>query len=71
MTSKNEIESLLFLMDDPDPFVQQSVESRLQELGEKAVPLLDEYRSEINGKEAKSRVNDVIHKLSNPGNGFY
>lgn len=64
MTSKTEIESLLFLMDDPDPFVQQSVESRLQELGEKAVPLLDEYRTEINGKEAKSRVNDVIHKLT-------
>lgn len=64
MTSKTEIESLLFLMDDPDPFVQQSVESRLQELGEKAVPLLDEYRMEIKGKEAKSRVNDVIHKLT-------
>jgi regulator of sirC expression with transglutaminase-like and TPR domain len=64
MTSKTEIESLLFLMDDPDPFVQQSVESRLQELGEKAVPLLDEYRSEISGEEAKSRVNDVIHKLT-------
>ena len=64
MTSKTEIESLLFLMDDPDPFVQQSVESRLQELGEKAVPLLDEYRSEINGEDAKNRVNDVIHKLT-------
>lgn len=64
MTSKTEIESLLFLMDDPDPFVQQSVESRLQELGEKAVPLLDEYRSELNGEDAKNRVNDVIHKLT-------
>lgn len=64
MTSKTEIESLLFLMDDPDPFVQQSVESRLQELGEKAVPLLDEYKSEINGEDAKNRVNDVIHKLT-------
>jgi regulator of sirC expression with transglutaminase-like and TPR domain len=64
MTSKTEIESLLFLMDDPDPFVQQSVESRLQELGEKAVPLLDEYRTEINGQDAKKRVNQVIHKLT-------
>jgi regulator of sirC expression with transglutaminase-like and TPR domain len=64
MTSKTEIESLLFLMDDPDPFVQQSVESRLQELGEKAVPLLDEYRSEVNEEDAKNRVNDVIHKLT-------
>jgi regulator of sirC expression with transglutaminase-like and TPR domain len=64
MTSKTEIESLLYLMDDPDPFVQQSVETRLQELGEKAVPLLDEYRSEVNGQDAKNRVNDVIHKLT-------
>jgi regulator of sirC expression with transglutaminase-like and TPR domain len=64
MTSKTEIESLLFLMDDPDPFVQQSVENRLQELGEKAVPLLDEYKAEIKEKEAKERVNEVIHKLT-------
>lgn len=64
MTSKSEIESLLFLMDDPDPFVQQSVENRLQELGERAVPILDEYRAELSGNEAKNRVNDVIHKLT-------
>ncbi len=64
MTSKTEIESLLFLMDDPDPYVQQSVENRLQELGEQAVPLLDEYRSEINSQEAKDRVNEVIHRLT-------
>jgi regulator of sirC expression with transglutaminase-like and TPR domain len=64
MTSKNEIESLLFLLEDPDPFVQQSVESRLQELGENAVPILDEYRMELNEKEAKDKVSDVIHKLT-------
>lgn len=64
MTSKTEIESLLFLMDDPDPFVQQSVETRLRELGEKAVPLLDQYRTEINSEETKTRVNNVIHKLT-------
>lgn len=64
MSSKAEIESLLFLMDDPDPFVQQSVENRLQELGENAVPLLDEYRSELKGTDEKERVNHVIHKLT-------
>lgn len=64
MTSKTEIESLLFLMDDPDPFVQQSVENRLQELGENAVPLLDEYRAEINSEDAKNKVNEIIHKLT-------
>lgn len=64
MTSKTEIESLLFLMDDPDPFIQKSVENRLFELGEQAVPLLDEFRAEIKETEAKERVNDVIHKLT-------
>jgi regulator of sirC expression with transglutaminase-like and TPR domain len=64
MTSKNEIESLLVLLDDPDPFVKQSVENRLQELGENAVPLLDEYRSELSERKAKDKVSDVIHKLT-------
>ena len=64
MTSKTEIESLLVLMDDPDPFVQESVQNRLQELGERAVPLLDEYRTEIKGKEAKDKISEVIHKLT-------
>lgn len=64
MTSKSEIESLLFLMDDPDPFVQKSVNSRLQELGERAVPLLDEYRSQLKEAETKQRVDQVIHSLT-------
>ena len=64
MTSKTEIKSLLFLMDDPDPFVQESVENRLQELGENAVPLLDEYKAEINSEDARKKVNEVIHKLT-------
>ncbi|MFD2531077.1 transglutaminase-like domain-containing protein [Gracilimonas halophila] len=64
MTSKTEIKSLLFLMDDPDPFVQESVENRLQELGENAVPLLDEYKAEINSEDARRKVNEVIHKLT-------
>lgn len=64
MTSKTEIESLLFLMDDPDPFVQESVNNRLQELGETAIPLLDEYRSKVNETETKNRVDQVIHQLT-------
>jgi len=64
MTSKSEIESLLFLMDDPDPFVQESVQNRLHELGEKAVPLLDQYKSTVKGADAREKVNDVIHKLT-------
>lgn len=64
MTSKSEIQSLLLLMDDPDPFVQESVQSRFSELGENAVPILDEYRHEINNNAEKQRVGDIIHQLT-------
>ncbi|MEX0720567.1 MAG: transglutaminase-like domain-containing protein [Balneolaceae bacterium] len=64
MTSKSEIESLLFLLEDPDPFVKEKVQNRLHELGEKAVPLLDEYRTEIKSKDERDRINEVIHLLT-------
>jgi regulator of sirC expression with transglutaminase-like and TPR domain len=51
-------------MDDPDPFVQESVQNRLQELGEQAVPLLDQYKSTVKGADARDKVNEVIHKLT-------
>ncbi|MEQ9309287.1 MAG: transglutaminase-like domain-containing protein [Balneolaceae bacterium] len=64
MTNKSEIQSLLLLMDDPDPFIQESVQSRFNELGENAVPILDEYRLEIKSTEEKQRVSDLIHHLT-------
>lgn len=64
MSSKSEIKSLLFLMDDPDPFVKKSVENRLKELGEKAVPMLDEYKGELQKEDQKDRVDDIIHNLT-------
>jgi regulator of sirC expression with transglutaminase-like and TPR domain len=51
-------------MDDPDPFVQESVQNRLQELGEKAVPLLDQYKLTVKEADAKEKVNEVIYKLT-------
>lgn len=64
MPSKTEIESLLFLLEDPDPFVKETVKNRLHELGEKAVPLLDEYRTEIQSREERERIKEVIHLLT-------
>jgi len=66
MTSKSEIESLLLLLEDPDPFIQESVQNRLSELGENAVPLLDEYRIETQNQEQKSKVRSIIHLLTFP-----
>jgi len=67
MVSKNEIQSLLVLMDDPDPFVQESVNKRFVELGENVVPLLDEYRMNLKRGEEKFRVNELIHSLTFEG----
>lgn len=64
MTSKSEIHSLLLLMDDPDPFIQESVQSRFFQLGENAVPILDEYRLELKNPEEKQRVSEIIHQLT-------
>lgn len=64
MTSKSEIESLLALLEDPDPFIQESVQSRLTELGENAVPLLDELRIKSKDLKERDKVSDIIHELT-------
>ena len=64
MATRSEIESLLYLMDDPDPFVKQSVKDRFSELGERAVPLLDEYRAEVSEKDKKDLIGEVMHQLT-------
>lgn len=64
MTSKTEIESLLYLLDDPDPEVQTGVQNRLSELGEDAVPLLDEHRSETVRESDKKVINNIIYSIT-------
>jgi len=50
MSTRAEIESLMFLLEDPDPFVQEQVQLRLMELGDRAVPLLDQIRVQTKDK---------------------
>lgn len=64
MTTKTEIESLIYLLDDPDPEVQVGVKKRFEELGEHAVPLLDEYRSDLINDSERSSVNDIIYNIT-------
>ncbi len=66
MTNKSEIESLLLLLEDPDPFIQESVQHRFTELGENAVPLLDEFRIETQDKIQKTKASNIIHQLTFP-----
>lgn len=61
---KSEIESLVYLLDDPDPFVQSQVRNRLLELSEPAVPLLDQQKNEIQDEDARELINEVIQLIT-------
>ncbi len=68
MSTRAEIESLMFLMEDPDPFVQEQVQLRFKELGDRAVPLLDQIRVQTKDKVEKSErktyfINSLFQRL--------
>ena len=64
MTTKNEIESLIYLLDDPDPEVQVGVKNRFRELGEQAVPLLDQFKSESIHDSERQTINEIIYNIA-------
>jgi len=64
MPTQTEIESLVYLLEDPDPYVQSAVKSRLYELGEGAVPLLDQQKSQTKDEEARQLLNEIIHWIT-------
>jgi len=63
-TSIKEIESLIYLLEDPDPSVQNSVKRRFRELGEQAVPILDQVRTRSNDQEERHVISEVLHGLT-------
>src|SRR5690625_2274193 len=63
-TTRIEIESLIYLLEDPDPEVQETVQNRFRELGENAVPLLDQFRVETRDQSEKQVINNIIHQLT-------
>src|SRR5699024_12353415 len=64
MISKTEIESLVFLLDQPAPFVQSEVRNRLFELGDQAVPLLDQHKSEIAHPQYQDLITEVLRWIT-------
>ncbi|MBK97299.1 MAG: hypothetical protein CL672_00705 [Balneola sp.] len=64
MSTHSEIESLMFLLEDPDPYVQKQVQLRFMQLGDRAIPLLDQIRIQTKDKEEKKRAKDVLYKLT-------
>lgn len=64
MSDQSEIASLVYLLDDPDPYVQSEVRNRLFELGEQAVPLLDQHKSEVNDEQDRALINEIIQWIT-------
>lgn len=64
MAERTEIEALVSLLDDPDMDVQSGVRTRFDELGEDAVPVLDELRAYSADIQQQSLIEDVIHQLT-------
>lgn len=63
-SNKREIESLIYLLEDPDPEVQTGVKQRFRELGEHAVPLLDQFRAESVKDSEKETINNIIYNIT-------
>jgi regulator of sirC expression with transglutaminase-like and TPR domain len=64
MPNRSEIESLIYLLEDPDPEVQVGVRKRFDELGERVVPFLDQYRAESVKDSEKKTINEIIYKIT-------
>lgn len=63
-TNRKEIQSLIYLLDDPDPVVQTGIHNRFRELGETAVPLLDQYRNESVKSSEIHTISDIIYDIT-------
>lgn len=64
MSDRTEIQSLVSLLDDPDPYVQSQVKSRLFELGESAVPLLDQQKSQTKNEDERELISEIIEWIT-------
>lgn len=64
MSTKTEIESLIYLLEDPDPYVKATVRDRLFELGEQAVPLLDQQKSQSKSDNERELINEIIQWIT-------
>ena len=63
----SEIESLIFLLDDPDVYIRESVQERLQAIGEAAVPQLDQARSQTQDEQLRENITSVIYDITFDG----
>ncbi|MCH8566924.1 MAG: transglutaminase-like domain-containing protein [Balneolales bacterium] len=60
----SEIESLIYLLEDPDDFIQEQVIQRLTQIGESAVPLLDQKRVTVRDADTRLIFDNLIHTIT-------
>jgi regulator of sirC expression with transglutaminase-like and TPR domain len=66
MASRSEIESMIVLLEDPDPEIHLSVADHMARLGESAVPMIDEFRAKNRNHETGKILSMVLHKITFP-----
>lgn len=60
---EKEIKALISLLDDEDPVVHSEIMKQIENLGETAIPYLEEQWESTLDIALQSRIEDVIHKL--------
>jgi hypothetical protein len=61
--NKNEVSALINLLDDPDEKIFSTIKGRILDLGEKAIPVLeDAWESSVNIL-LQTRIENIIHRI--------
>ncbi len=60
---QNQIETLITLLEDPDPRVFESIAMRLIELGVDVVPILEEKWETIDSIESQAKIEEVVRRI--------
>ncbi len=59
-----EVESLASLLEDPDHFVHEEAKNRLLKLGTRAIPLLNEYKCNLDECSLKQQIEGIIREIN-------
>lgn len=64
MQTSGELIALLNLIEDPDEEIYQMVTSRLLDLGDEVIPLLEDHKQSVSDSEQLHRLDSIISKIS-------
>lgn len=66
MVTRSEIESLVLLLEDPDPEIHLPVTEHMVALGEPAIPLIDEMRARSKRDGTSVTLSTILHRITFP-----